>query len=370
MRIDRMIQPRGCLIGAETLHCGLVPFIVVRALMNIVRKMMVGALGVVLIGLGAGCDFGKGRSSGKPLRQIPVSRAEQDASAAAVAKRQRQKELDAMGAREFLVRGVIQEIKREGEIAIIDHEEIPGYMKRMIMPFRAKDPAVFAGRKPNDRVSFRLVVTELESWVDRVTKIGEGPVDLKKPRREFRLVREVQPLEVGDRIPNYPMTNELGQAVRLHDFKGKAVALTFIFTRCPMPDFCPRMTRQFDEAYDALIGDASAPKNWQLLSVSFDVDHDTPEVLKGYSKVHGCDPAKWSFLTSELIEMDALTEQFGMMFARETEGGFIFSHNLRTAVLDTNGRVQRIFVGYEWKAEELVDELRKAAAVPVEAAAH
>lgn len=335
---------------------------------NPFQKTVIGLGVAAACMLGAGCDLGEGRSSRKTVKQVLIPRAELEASAEAARKRERQKELDALGAREYLVRGVIQEIKREGEIAIIDHEEIPGYMKRMIMPFRAKDPAEFAGRKPNDRVSFRLMVTELESWVDRVTKIGEGPVDLRTPRREFRLVRDVHPLEIGDRVPNYPMTNELGQAVGLRDFQGKAVALTFIFTRCPMPDFCPRMTRRFDETYDALTADASAPKNWHLLSVSFDVDHDTPDVLKGYSRVHDCDPDKWSFLTAELIEMDALTEQFGMTFARETEGGFIFSHNLRTAVLDTNGRVRRVFVGYDWSARELIEELRKAAAVPVDEA--
>lgn len=333
------------------------------------QRVAAGIAIVAVCGLGAGCDFGEGRPSRKTVRQVLIPKAELEASAEAARKRVRQEELDALGAKEYLVRGVIQEIKRDGEIAIIDHEEIPGYMKRMIMPFRAKDPAEFADRKPNDRVSFRLLVTELESWVDRVTKIGVGPVDLRTPRREFRLVRDVQPLEIGDQVPNYPMTNELGRAVGLRDFQGKAVALTFIFTRCPMPDFCPRMTRRFEEAYDALTADASAPKNWHLLSVSFDVDHDTPDVLKGYSRVHGCDPDKWSFLTSELIEMDALTEQFGMTFARETQGGFIFSHNLRTAVLDTNGRVRKIFVGYDWKADALVEELRKAAAVPVEATA-
>lgn len=334
--------------------------------MSKVRKLVVGVAGVVLVGLVVGCDGDAASRSGKTVRQVLIPQAELDASAEAAAKRERQKELDAMGAREFLVRGVIQEVKRDGEIAIIDHEEIPGYMKRMIMPFRAKDPAEFSSRKPNDRVSFRLMVTELESWVDRVTKIGEGPVDLRTERREFRLVREVQPLAIGDRIPNYPMTNELGRAVQLHDFKGKAVALTFIFTRCPMPDFCPRMTRQFDEAYKTLQSDAAGLDNWHLLSISFDVDHDTPAVLKGYSTVHGCDPERWNFLTGKLIEIDAISEQFGMTFAREKEGGFIFSHNLRTAVLDTNGRVRKIFIGYEWTAKELVEEMRKAAAVPVE----
>ncbi len=329
-------------------------------------KSPVGALGVALCCLCSGCGKEATPRSGGPVRQVLIPRAELEASAAAAAAREHQAELDALGAREYFVRGLIKEIKRGGEIAIIDHEEIPGYMKRMIMPFRAKDPAEFAGRKPNDRVNFRLLVTELESWVDRVTKIGEGPVDLRMEREDFRLVREVQPLKIGDRIPNYPMTNELGQAIRLHDFKGKAVALTFIFTRCPLPDFCPRMTRQFEQAYELLKSDAGAPDNWHLLSVSFDVAHDTPAVLKGYSRVHGCDPERWSFLTGKLIEIDAITEQFGMGFAREKEGAFIFSHNLRTAVLDTNGCVRKIYIGYDWSARDLAAEIRKAAEVPVE----
>lgn len=267
--------------------------------------------------------------------------------------------------REFVVRGLIKEIKPDGMVAVIDHEEIPDYMAKMTMPFRALDPKEFAGRKANEQVTFRLLVTETESWVDRVTKTGDGPINLKEPRREFRPVRDVQPLEIGQEIPNYPLTNELGRAVSLHEFKGKAVALTFIFTRCPLPDFCPRMTGNFHEVYDELTADASAPDNWHLLSLSFDVDYDTPAVLNGYSRVHGCDSKRWSFLTGALIEIDAITEQFGMGFAREVDGPFVFSHNLRTIVLDTRGRVQRMFIGNDWTGKELAAELRKAASVPM-----
>ena len=149
------------------------------------------------------------------------------------------------------------------------------------------------------------------------------------------------------------------------EFKGKAVALTFVFTRCPLPDFCPRMTGNFHGVYDELTADASAPSNWHLLSLSFDVDHDTPAVLNGYSKANGCDSKRWSFLTGALIEIDAITEQFGLGFAREVDGPFIFSHNLRTIVLDPRGRIQRMFIGNDWSAKELAAELRKAAKIPM-----
>lgn len=273
-------------------------------------------------------------------------------------------ETPAAAPREFIVRGLIKEIKPDGLVAIIDHEEIPDYMDKMVMPFRAKDPSEFAERRTNDQVTFRLSVTETESWVDRVTKTGEGPINLKAPRRDFRPVRDVLPLEIGDVIPNYPLTNELGRAVSLNDFRGKAVALTFIFTRCPLPDFCPRMTGNFHKAYDELTSDASSPDNWHLLTLSFDVDYDTPARLKGYSSVQGCDSKRWSFLTGALIEVDAITEQFGLGFARDDDGPFVFSHNLRTVVLDTQSRVQRIFIGNDWPAKELAAELRKAASIP------
>lgn len=264
--------------------------------------------------------------------------------------------------RVFQVRGEVKEIKPEAPGALIRHEEIPGYMPAMTMWFDVKDPAELAGLQPGDRVAFRLVVTEQEGWIEGLTKTGSAAAP--SPRTpHVRVVRDVEPLEEGDRMPDYRFTNELGRAISLRDFSGQAYALTFIFTRCPFPNFCPRMTHNFAEAVRLLRERPGAPTNWHLFSISFDVDFDTPERLHAYAKLQGYDPAHWSFLTGAIIDIDAITEQFGLMFTRD-EAGVNFSHTLRTVVVDAAGRVQKIFIGNEWRAEELAEELLRAAQAP------
>jgi protein SCO1/2 len=133
--------------------------------------------------------------------------------------------------------------------------------------------------------------------------------------------------------------------------------MTFIFTRCPFPNFCPRLSGNFADAAGRLAAQA-APTNWHLLSVSFDPDNDTPEVLRRYAESYRADPERWSFATGDMEEIDALTEQFGLVFGRD---GDSISHNARTAVLDPEGRVSLIITGNEWSVEELVEAMTAAA---------
>jgi protein SCO1/2 len=168
----------------------------------------------------------------------------------------------------------------------------------------------------------------------------------------------VEELEIGDAVPDYKFTNELGQAVSLSQFKGEAVALTFIFTTCPYPTYCPRMAQNFAATANKLKETSGAPKNWRLLSISFDTEIDTPPVLLKYARTYDYDPKHWSFLTGDLAAITELGDQLGVMFWR-AEG--TISHNLRTAVIDSQGRLQKVFEANEWKPEELAEELIKAA---------
>jgi protein SCO1/2 len=261
----------------------------------------------------------------------------------------------------FAVKGLVRGLDPENALVHIEHEAIPGYMEQMTMPFDVKDTNELSGLLMGDAVSFRLLVTETEGWIDQIVKIPLTRVTLKpKPRPPVRVTRVVEPLEVGDPIPDYPFTNQLGRAISLHQFRGQALGLTFIFTRCPYPTFCPRMSANFAQAGQQLLAQTDGPTNWHLLSVSFDPDYDTPAVLKAYAEGYAYDPNRWSFATGAMIEIDAITEQFGMVFAPD---GPFFSHNVRTAVIDPHGRVQRIFVGNEWKVADFVAEMVKAASV-------
>ncbi|MCP5517896.1 MAG: SCO family protein [Verrucomicrobiales bacterium] len=270
------------------------------------------------------------------------------------------------GTRTFEVKGEVRRLVPEGNVLVIKHEEIPGYMDAMTMPFQVKNPAEMAGIGIGDKLVFRMTVTEDDGWIDRIRVLERGGAEDPKPDIPgIRLVRDVDPLKVGDRMPSYPFTNELHQAVSLDRFKGQVVALTFIYTRCPYPTFCPRQCRQFAEALTLLKQRLPGPeRRWHLLSLSFDPAYDTPSVLQEYARRYDYNPAHWNFLTGAMIDIDAITEQFGVIFARDGEG---WSHNVRTVVIDAAGMIRKIYVGNEWTAEELVEAMVQAAAGGAEA---
>lgn len=263
----------------------------------------------------------------------------------------------------FTVAGIVKELDDTDSSIVIEHEEIPDFMPAMIMPFNVREPKELTGLQPGDTVTFRLSVTDTKSWIDQIKKKTAEPLIEIPARKSIRLVREVEPLNVGDLLPNYRFTNELGRAVSFSDHKGKALALTFIFTRCPIPEFCPLMSKHFTAVQNQLSTTPDAPKNWHMFSISFDPHYDTPAILRGYAKIYGYKPEHWSFVTGSMIDIDAITEQFGLPVVQQ---GGTLSHKLRTVVVDSQGRIQNIFIGNQWKSEELTEAIIKATeAAPV-----
>jgi protein SCO1 len=262
----------------------------------------------------------------------------------------------------FEVKGEIKELKPDGKTAVIKHEAVPNFMPAMTMPLEAKDTNELRGLKPGDVVSFRMIVTDNDAWIDQVRKLSEARKLSELPSRSsaFRVVRDVDPLKIGDPLPDYHFTNELGQAVSTSQFKGQALAFTFFFIKCPYPTFCPLMSSNFSEAQKKLLAMPNAPTNWHMLSISFDPESDTPEALNAYAKRYHYDPNHWNFVSGDLIEITAIADQVGEAFGNE--GGTIV-HNLRTVVVDAQGRVQKIIPENKWTSDELVAEMIKAAQV-------
>lgn len=263
----------------------------------------------------------------------------------------------------FSVNGVVRSIESDLSRARVEHEEIPGYMKAMTMPFNIGNTNEWSNIHTNDSIMFLLHVTEDRSWIDGVEKkADEVPsLDELSETAPWRLVREVQPLKVGDMLPNYGLTNQFAKPITLDQFRGKALAMTFIYTRCPIPDFCPKMNRQFLEAQQKLQLMDNPPDNVHFLSISFDPVNDTPERLKLYASAYQHDPDTWTFATGKMIDIDALTEQFGLLFYR-SEGTLLeWDHNLRTVLIDPEGKIQDIIVGNLWQTDELVGKILKLA---------
>ena len=153
-------------------------------------------------------------------------------------------------------------------------------------------------------------------------------------------------------------TNELGRAVSLSDFRGQALAITFFYSRCPMPQFCPRLSKNFQEASRKLEAMTNAPSNWHLLSITFDPETDTPAVLKAYGERYEYDSDHWSFLTGAQDQINALGRSVGVSY--QAKAGTM-DHNFRTVIVDPAGRVQMVFPTSGDLSDQIVEQIIKAA---------
>ncbi|HEY0456843.1 MAG TPA: SCO family protein [Verrucomicrobiae bacterium] len=268
------------------------------------------------------------------------------------------------GTKTFEVKGVVHDVMPDKDKVKVAHEAIPGYMAAMTMTFEVKDPKELGGIKPGDSIAFKMVVTERDGWIENIRKLSTNATSVANAPENFRRVRDVEPLEVGNEMPEYHFTNELGKAVSFADYKGQAVALTFIYTRCPFPTFCPRMSLNFMDAQKKLESTADTPTNWHLFTITFDPEFDTPSVLREYAKSHGADEKHWSFLTGDLIDVTAIAEQCGLLFWRpDTNQPAGISHNLRTMVIDPRGRIFKIFSENQWTGDDLAKTLIEASKI-------
>jgi protein SCO1/2 len=254
--------------------------------------------------------------------------------------------------RGYEVTGVVMEPPRGGYVSVA-HDDIPGLMPAMTMPFAlgSNVPAL----TPGDRVRFTLRVGNEASWIEDVERLG---------RDETRQLEAVAPvpastsrLRVGDLLPDFALTTEAGRPLTRADLTGQVTAVTFVFTRCPVPEFCPRLARHFLDVQREAARDP-ALRDVRLLSVTIDPSFDTPAVLKAYADAIDADPARWTFATGEPTEVERLTRAFSVHTERN---GVFIDHTLATAVIDADGRVAAILRGNGWRTAELLDALREAA---------
>ena len=262
----------------------------------------------------------------------------------------------------YTVRGVVREIAPDRTKATIRHETIPNYMPAMTMPFHVRDTNELSGVSPGDTVTFRLTATEDTHWIDNVRKVGaatNNPAGASPPVPESRIAE----LKPGDLLPDCELLAENGKTIRFSDFRGKALAFTFFFTRCPLPDFCPRMSSNFTKARELIRAAPNAPTNWVFLSVSFDPDFDRSAVLSSYANLYrNNDTNGWLFAAAPMGSLAALAPRLDLMIHHESDGSI--SHNLRTVVLDPQGNIRRQFDGNQWTPQELVQALAEAARGP------
>jgi protein SCO1/2 len=260
--------------------------------------------------------------------------------------------------RTFAAKGVVVEIP-DARTIVIQHEAVSNYMAAMTMPFKVKDEQELWGLHPGDTISFQLKVTRDESWVDVITKTGTTTNASPKKKLSGAQPAPVSALP-GHPLLDYKFTNELGQAVSLNDFRGQALGLTFFYTRCPLPEYCPRLSKNFQEASQKLAAMTNAPANWHFVSISFDTEFDTPAMLRAYGQSYQYDPAHWSFLTGPKDKIAELAKLCGVNFEQD---GYTFNHNFRTLIVNAAGHLQMIFPTSGDLSDNIVDEMLKASAV-------
>lgn len=258
------------------------------------------------------------------------------------------------GERVFPVRGVIQQkMPGEPDKIIVDHEAIPDFMPRMIMPFRVLDLSELVGLEPGMEITFDFHVVDHESWITGVKMTGKkGAITMDSSKPET-----AKTLKIGALFPDYTFLNEYGKEVHLSDFRGRAVALTFVFSRCPVPEYCPRMMSHFAEVVTRL---SDRPESYHLLTISFDHEHDTPALLKAWGATFGHREGQpWSLLsTADGTIIDHIATDSGLRFG--VVNGTI-QHNLRTLILNPDGTIRKIFTDESWTVDEMVTEIEAAA---------
>lgn len=263
------------------------------------------------------------------------------------------------GARRYPIQGTVVEVDASGRSVTLAHDDIPGFMPAMTMPFVVleKDVALLQAMTPGDSLRAMLVVSDSRYWLESLVLVKPAvPLAGQSPPARAR-----EP-QAGDAVPDVALVDQDGRALRLAEYRGRALALTFVFTRCPMPDFCPFLMRGFAHAHETLVADPALARQTALLTVSFDVEHDTPAVLRAYGlPFQKTRPpfSHWRLASGRLDEVRKLAVALGLDFREEDRS---FTHNLRTAVLGKDGRLRRLFRGNDWKPEELVAELAAAAA--------
>lgn len=249
----------------------------------------------------------------------------------------------------FEVRGVVRSIDSDGTGAMIEHEDIPGFMPSMTMPFTVKDPEELKRFSAGDGVVFRFFVGDSDAWIGNLRPIDAAT--LKLPESEAKVeAPNVPRLKEGDPLPEFALVDEADRPLTRESLLGKTTVVTFIFTRCPIPNFCPLMSSNFLELQKKLEADPSLAGQVGLLSISFDPE-DTPERLAKYGTNIGADPALWHHASGTKEETRKLTHAFSV-YVRAEDGGS-FSHGLCTALVTPDGTVAKLWRGNDWSVDEV-----------------
>ncbi len=248
----------------------------------------------------------------------------------------------------------------KGEVTL-DHEAIPGFMDAMTMPYKLKDASILGELHPGDMITADVLVSpdpNADYLLDHIVVVAQA-------RPDYRPAVSYHVPAAGDAVPDFKLRNQDGRPIHLGQFRGKALLVTFIYTRCPSPDFCPRVTRNFAVVEKELTADAALYAKTHLICISFDPEHDTPERLRGYGATYiGSDAknafAHWDFAVPARPELLEMAKFFDLGMTNAPDGSIM--HTLSTTLIGPDGKVARFYPGNEWTAEQVLADVKQLAA--------
>ena len=246
-----------------------------------------------------------------------------------------------------------------GEVTL-DHEAIPGFMEAMTMPYKLKDANILSELHPGDMITGDLLVSQhadADVLLDHIVVVAQGKPDYK-PKVLYHVPAP------GDAVPDFKLRNQDGRTIHLEQFHGKELLITFIYTRCPLPDFCPRVTHYFADMNRQLAASPALYNRTHLLCVSFDPDNDTPERLRAYGATYiGSDAkdafAHWDFAVPEKPTLTKMAQYFDLGITQA--GDSSITHTLSTTLIGPDGKVVRFYPGNEWTVDQVLADVKQTA---------
>jgi protein SCO1 len=261
----------------------------------------------------------------------------------------------------FTIRGKI--VASKGASVTLDGEDVPGFMEAMTMDYRLKDPTIASELHVGDRITAKIMADKkgddyTNVQLDDIVVIAQARPDYKPP------VAYHVPTP-GDTVPDFHLLNQSDRTIHLDQFKGKLVLMTFIYTRCPLADYCPRMSHNFADIDKALAADPALYRETHLLSVSFDPTYDTPKVLRSYGGAYTGNYTNekfqhWDFAAPTEKDLPNITQFFNVGV---TPGdNKTLTHSLSTVLIGKDGKIIAWYPANDWKPEDVIAAIRKNAA--------
>jgi protein SCO1/2 len=252
----------------------------------------------------------------------------------------------------------VQSLDPAHNLVVVKHEEIRGFMPAMTMPYEVGDATALKGLAAGDLINAKLVVFSNGARLTDVSKVGQAPLEQREEATAPPATPGFEMLKPGEAVPNAPFVDQNGRRRHFADFEGSPVVLTFIYTRCPLPTFCPLMDRHFAAMQKPIKQDPALQKV-RLVTISFDPVTNTPPVLKKHAAQLGADVSRWSFLTGDRDTIDRFASRFGVSVARAANDPRDITHNLRTAIVGADGKLVKVYTGNDWTPEQVLADLKR-----------